>query len=176
MNNIILGFSENENNKIENLLRQMNYVITSKHTSFNEILRMEKELYNPIIITKEKLKDGYIFDFLKYTSKNCEHIVVSNKIQELDEFITKTIYINNPIKRRQINIALNIVTNFNNIKLKGYDLKSSDIDYDYAKNILSTNFNFTEELSHKFIQKRAMNRSVNKNILSDVIIKSLHTV
>ncbi len=173
MNSIILGFNENENYKIELLLRQFNYIVHSKHTSFNEILRVESQLYNPIIITKEKLKDGSIFDFLSYTSKKCEHIIVTNKNQELDRFSTKVLCVNNPINKRQMEIALNIVSELNNYKLNNYKSIIKNIDYEATKNILITNFNFTEDIAHNFIQKRAMNMCVSKDVISNIIINSL---
>ncbi len=173
MNNIILGFNENENNKIELLLRQLNYVVYSKHTSFNEILRIESELYSPIIMTKEKLKDGYVYDFLKNTSNCCEHIIVTNKKQQYD-FLNKTLHISNHINKNQIRIALSMLTKFNDIKLNNYSENiNKSTNYDKVKNILITNFYFTEDLAHKFIQKRCMDMSVKKEILSNAIMNSV---
>ncbi len=171
MNNIILGFSENENNKIELLLRQLNYVAYSKHTSFNEILRIERDLYNPIIMTKEKLKDGYVYDFLNNTSNSCEHIIITNKKQQYD-YLHKTLYVSNHIKKNQIRIALNMITKFNEIKLNNH-IKSDDIDYEEAKNVLISNFDFTEDLAHKFIQKRCMNMCVKKSVINGVVVGSM---
>ncbi len=173
MNNIILGFNDNENIKIERMLRQINYVVYSKQTNFNDILRLEKELYNPIIITKERLKDGNVYDFLNYTSKHCEHIIITNKIQQFDEFISKTIYLSNVIKKRQMNIALNMLTNFNNVKLNNYKINNDEVDYEKAKGVLMSNFDFTENLSHKFIQKRCMNLCVKKDVVSEIILYSI---
>lgn len=173
MNNIILGFNEKENTTIELLLRQLNFVVHSKHSNFNDILRLESELYSPIIITKEKLKDGYIFDFLNYTSKSCEHIIISSNQQQYEDFIYKTICLDNHIKKSQMSLALNLVTKFNSLKISNYKSIGSENDYEKAKSILMSNFNFTENYAHRFIQKRCMNMGVKRDLISEIIFNSI---
>ncbi len=174
MDNIILGFNEDENKKMEMLLRQINCVVKNKYTTCNEILKMENNLYSPIIITKERLKDGSAKGLLTYTSKNCEHIIVSSKTQELDEFITKAIYINNVISKRQLYLAINMLSNINKLKTNNFKINKIDIDaYEKAKGVLMSNFNFSEELAHNFIQKRSMNMCVKKDLLSQCILNSV---
>ncbi len=170
MNNIILGFNEEENEKIQLLLRQINYIVYKKCTSFDKILRMENELYAPIVITKEKLKDGNVYSFLNNTSNSCEHIIVTNKSQPY-EFLNKTLYISNNINKNQLRIALNMLSNFNQIKLNTYVSKGNE-SYEEAKKVLITKFDFTENLAHKFIQQRCMNMCVKKEIISNAIIYS----